>query len=254
MWRRVALVRTDQPSPRTTVSQRSFSSFYSCPNHPSPHTTVSQRSFSSHYCVPTTLLLALLCPNDPSPHSTHVPAILLTLLCPNHPSPHFTHVPTILLLTPLMSQRSFSSRYYVPTILRLTLLCPNHPSPHFIHVLTILLLTPLMSQPSFSSFYSCPNDPSPHTTHAPTILLLRSLQLTCAPTMPLRSLGRSVCDQLLLAQGWTFSRSAVKLKLRIWLCMNLRTFQGRSLCLQQNRSSHVHVTDSSTLHNIVTLT
>ena len=75
----------------------------------------------------------------------------------------------------------------------------------------------------------------------PKHALLAPRVLTCAPTIPLLSLGRSVCDQLLLAQGSTFSRSAVKLKLRIWLCTNFRTFQGKSLCLQQDeRQSAYH--------------
>jgi hypothetical protein len=150
----------------SAVPQPFFSSLCWFLNHPSPHTIISQPSLSSHY------------------------------LCPNHPSPHTTCVTTIPLLTLVVSQPSFSSHY----------LCHNHPSTYTTCIPTIPLLTLLVSQPSLSSHYLYPNHPSPHTTCVTTIPLLtllvsQPLLLTCAPTMPLRSLGRSVCDQLLIAQG-----------------------------------------------------
>jgi hypothetical protein len=56
---------------------------------------------------------------------------------------------------------------------------------------------------------------------------------TWAPSIPCCIRGRSVCDQELVAQGATVRRSAEKLNRCSWLCTKLRTFQARSLCLQQ---------------------
>jgi hypothetical protein len=67
--------------------------------------------------------------------------------------------------------------------------------------------------------------------------------LTCAATSPACSLGKSVCDQGLLAQGTILRRSSPKRKSRSRLCRNFRMFHGRSLCLEHKLMTRLLVRD-----------
>jgi hypothetical protein len=63
--------------------------------------------------------------------------------------------------------------------------------------------------------------------------------LTCAATMPSRSLSKSVWDQELRDQGDISRRSSENRKFTSWFFRNFRMFQGRSLCLEKEERQSV---------------